>query len=608
LYSDKRSDIDSFEEDAGNWIMVPSRLLQRPINSQFNYSGFEDYRRRWVTYSFDRTPVVSEAIFPDNIGGVRVTNASRGISDDQYADQVAAEQAAYRDCLDVHELPEIFHYWSNRYVKPKLQQFGFSSPNDMFFRCTEASFRNGSRRRRLVSAGAGNCMLEVELAARLEAQGYTDFVIDCLDINNDMLARGAAAAARMGISAHLDFRNTDLNHWRAECEYDVVLANQSLHHIFKPENLFAEISRALKPDGVFLLSDIIGRNGHMRWPEAKVLVDEFWRRLPPPYRYNRSLHRYEETFQDWDCSGEGFEGIRAQDILRLLLEHFKFDIFIPFANVIEPFVDRAFGGNFDPSRAWDRQFIDEVHHCDDQELAAGNITPTHLVAVISKIPPSSVRYPGKLSPERCVRDPSREAPNLAPGRYTDAGYRSWPDADWQSVLTAYARLAELQDRYYAQETVFHDRTRWAVDLDRKIEGSKARIIELQQETAEKTEWAQRLDMELHAARCLIRELQGELQNRTAWAHRLDAERDGLARKLAVQASELAARTAWAHDLDREIKQQAAYIESLHRQLATASESHQADLERLEWAGPLDRRFHRVLDSAFRFIRRVCCGR
>jgi hypothetical protein len=51
-----------------------------------------------------------------------------------------------------------------------------------------------------------------------------------------------------------------------------------------------------------------------------------------------------------------FEGIRSQDILPLLLEYFHFEVFIPYGNVIDPFIDRTFGPNFDSSREWDRDF------------------------------------------------------------------------------------------------------------------------------------------------------------------------------------------------------------------------------------------------------------
>jgi SAM-dependent methyltransferase len=155
-----------------------------------------------------------------------------------------------------------------------------------------------------------------------------------------------------------------------------------LHHVLNLERLFARIKSSLKPAGLFVISDIIGRNGHQRWPEALDIVHEFWRKLPPSYRFNRQLDRYEQLYEDWDCSYESFEGIRSQDILALLLEHFHFQLFIAYANVIDPFVDRSFGPNFDASALWDRAFIDQIHARDDNEINAGRVKPTHMLAVV----------------------------------------------------------------------------------------------------------------------------------------------------------------------------------------------------------------------------------
>ncbi len=66
---------------------------------------------------------------------------------------------------------------------------------------------------------------------------------------------------------------------------------------------------------MFVTNDMIGRNGHQRWPEALEIVNQYWHELPEAYRYNKLLSRYEPEYMNWDCSTEGFEGIRAQDIL-----------------------------------------------------------------------------------------------------------------------------------------------------------------------------------------------------------------------------------------------------------------------------------------------------
>jgi hypothetical protein len=146
-------------------------------------------------------------------------------------------------------------------------------------------------------------------------------------------------------------------------------------------------------------------NGHLRWPEAYEIVQEYWQRLPASYRYNQQLKRHEEMFENWDCSLYGFEGIRSQDILPLLLDRFHFQVFVGFGNIIDPFVDRAFGHNFDATAQWDRDFIDEVHERDEREMIRGHVKPTHMVAVVGNDRSKPSLFTEPLSLAFCVRRP-----------------------------------------------------------------------------------------------------------------------------------------------------------------------------------------------------------
>ncbi|MBN8477588.1 MAG: class I SAM-dependent methyltransferase [Burkholderiales bacterium] len=325
-----------------------------------------------------------------------------------YRARLAGEVGRYAACEEVHDLPAIFHYWSNRYLRPRLEAHGFSHPDAFFAKyageclaCAKDAGRHGAR---LLSVGAGNCDTEVRLAAALRDQGHGEFVIECLDVNRAMLDRGRTHADRAGVSPHLAFVCADVNRFGFEGPYDAVIANQSLHHIVELERLFDGIVRSLAPTGRFIVSDMIGRNGHQRWPEARAIVDEFWTELPPAYRVNRQLRRTEQRFLDWDCSTSGFEGVRAQDILPLCVERFGFDLFIGFANVIDPFIDRGFGPNFDADAPWDRAFIDRVHARDEAEIRAGRVKPTHMFAVMTRGPGAGVHHDG-LSPADAIRRP-----------------------------------------------------------------------------------------------------------------------------------------------------------------------------------------------------------
>ena len=324
-----------------------------------------------------------------------------------YDVRLARELIEYAEVENVHDLPRIHHYWAGRYLLPQLSELGITGIDEFFVDHLErAASDAGDHPARFVSIGAGNCDTEVRLATMLVARGTTDFVIECLDINPAMLERGRVLARDAGLERQVMPIQADFNDWHPDGSYDGVMANQALHHVLKLEDLLDAVERSLAPHGVFVVSDMIGRNGHMRWPEALEIVHEFWQELPESYRWNLLLNRHEELLENWDCSTEGFEGIRSQDILPLLIERFDFELFSGFGNLIDPFIDRCFGHHFDPDAEWDTTFIDRVHARDEAELLAGNITPTHILAVMRRAPyEGPFRCHAHLTPRFCVRAP-----------------------------------------------------------------------------------------------------------------------------------------------------------------------------------------------------------
>ena len=63
-----------------------------------------------------------------------------------------AEKLKFRDVGAVHDLPEICHYWSHRYVLPMLQQAGYNGFHDFFVKHI-ATFRDHAQIR-VVSIGS----------------------------------------------------------------------------------------------------------------------------------------------------------------------------------------------------------------------------------------------------------------------------------------------------------------------------------------------------------------------------------------------------------------------------------------------------------------------
>ena len=85
-----------------------------------------------------------------------------------YRLRALVEKAIYNRTPVIHDLPEIFHYWSNRYLRPKFETLGFSSPEDFMVKELTRLARHKTGPLRCISLGSGRCELELSLFARKE--------------------------------------------------------------------------------------------------------------------------------------------------------------------------------------------------------------------------------------------------------------------------------------------------------------------------------------------------------------------------------------------------------------------------------------------------------
>jgi SAM-dependent methyltransferase len=341
-----------------------------------------------------------------------------GIRGGSYESKIRREIDFYKDVEEVDDLPPAFRYWAQSYNLPKLNSLGFGSKADFLVEpITGFCSQHPDQVVGIVSLGAGNCYQEAQIAARVLAEGHKNFRIDCIELNPHMLERGKQFAAEAGVATNLRFVEMDINDWRpTPGSYQVCLALQSLHHFSELEVIFEKVRTSLATKGVFLVDDMIGRNGHMRWPEALVYCEFIWNRIPDRYKWNHQLGRFEARYVNWDNSEGFFEGIRSQDVLPLLMEYFHFEVFLPDLNITERFTGRAFGPNLDLERHEDRGFVDRVALLDEYLLDRGIVKPTYLLARLRTEPVDQFTCYRHWTLEHCVRRPRAPRRNALPTR------------------------------------------------------------------------------------------------------------------------------------------------------------------------------------------------
>ena len=323
----------------------------------------------------------------------------------EYQDRIANETRHFEGGASYQGLPPMHGWWSARFLRPRTQElFGITEPDQFYVgpiaRKCEAE---PDRIVRVASIGSGNGMREIAFTRKLLAGGQRNFRITGYELSAELTTRSNAMAREMGLDGNLGFESSDINSGLDEPDLDVCIANQVLHHIVDLEALFDGLRERLREDGLLLTRDMIGRNGHQAWPEAKEIIDEIWGAMPKRYRMNNRLKRVQATFPDTDFARNSFEGIRAQDIQRLLNERFGYTCFYAYGGIVERFVNRAFGGNFDPANEDDQAFVTQLNVINDLAIDSGWIRPTQMMGYFTKDKTATGAHWKNRTPANAVR-------------------------------------------------------------------------------------------------------------------------------------------------------------------------------------------------------------
>ncbi len=302
---------------------------------------------------------------------------NNGINSQEYDSKIQEELNIYKNQEIVHNLPPVHSIYTGKALSKNL--IDLTGKDNFWDWCAIEIDRLIENKKEMVygvSIGCGNGDSEIEVIKRVKNKNLFTFV--GIDINPTMVERGNAFVKENKINS-LSFVTGDFNSLKLDRKYDFVFANHSLHHVVELENLFEAILRYSTDDMIFMINDMIGRNGHVMWDGTKQAVDIIWIKLDKKYKLNAYTKLYDKNVLNHDCSNEGFEGIRAQDILPLLIKYFDYNVYIPFSVIISRFIDRAYGHNFDVNNPEDLKKINNIIDSDVKILKDKKLSPTQAI-------------------------------------------------------------------------------------------------------------------------------------------------------------------------------------------------------------------------------------
>ena len=259
---------------------------------------------------------------------------------------------------DSHDLPEIANWFSQNILSHELiKHTGSRSFQELVLQGIKNA-RKSNREFVLVSLGSGHGQIENELLEMVPSisPGNTHFYAIDLFSPND-----SVETQTNGHTYRLTRISQNLNKPTFPKNADMIIVHHALHHFVALEEIFESIYEILLANsGSLIIADMVGRNGHMRWPESLRAINRIWKALPEDKKFNNQFQKTWSTFENWDCSSEGFEGIRSEDITKILMKHFESDGSFFWGGVLDPFIDRGFGDNFDPKNHKDLDTIKKL--------------------------------------------------------------------------------------------------------------------------------------------------------------------------------------------------------------------------------------------------------
>ena len=206
-----------------------------------------------------------------------------------------------------------------------------------------------------------------------------------LDLSADAVAVARERAIAAGVSGRARFRVTDLNRLRLQGPYDLILFEQSLHHVDALDAVLDECRGALAPQGRLVLNEYVGPDRFQWTDEAARLMDALLQCLPERLRRNPDTGTPKDTMRrvtpDEVIAVDPSEAIHSSRILQACAARFVPLELKAFGGTLLQFMLADIAANFDPADDRDVALLRLMTLLETELIRAGALASDFVFAV-----------------------------------------------------------------------------------------------------------------------------------------------------------------------------------------------------------------------------------
>ncbi len=202
---------------------------------------------------------------------------------------------------------------------------------------------------------------------------------DAIDIAPGAVAEATRLASAGGHS-HIRYWAADLNQVQLEPEsFDCVFGVHAVHHLERLEHVFAEVRRALRPGGWFVLNEFVGPT-RFQWTQRQLeVVNGLLAALPERLRRNRAHEgriksKVERPTIPEMCRIDPSEAVRSAEIMSLLPRSFEVVEFKGYGGTVLHLLLHEIAGNFQDDTPGARALLDAICDLEEALIAEGSLS------------------------------------------------------------------------------------------------------------------------------------------------------------------------------------------------------------------------------------------